>query len=91
MRVDNIFNAYKVYNTNGNPRQRRAGSVVGQNQDGFSLSVKAEDYKVARKAVSAISEVRQDRVDDIRARIESGQYNVSASMVAEKILQNAII
>jgi len=91
MRIDSVVSAYKVYNTNGNQRRGRVGSTVGQNQDGFSLSVKAEDYKVARQAVSTISEVRQDRVDDIRARIESGQYHVSSSMVAEKILQNAII
>lgn len=90
MRIDNVYNAYKIYNTNNVGRQRRSSTVGGQLQDTFSLSVQAEDYQVARQAVSRVPDVRQGRVDALQFQIASGQYDVSAELVAEKILQNAI-
>jgi len=89
MRVDNVYSAYKIYNTNGAGRQRRAGSVSGQQQEAFTMSVQAGDYNIARKAVSQISDVRWDRVEALQTQIESGSYNVSPAMVADKILRSA--
>jgi len=90
MRVDNIYSAYKIYNTNGAGRPRRSHIISGQSQDSFSLSVQAEDYQLARRAVSQVPDVRSERVDMLQSRIAAGRYSVSASMVADKILQNAI-
>lgn len=88
MRVDNIYSVHKLYNTNVPGRQRRANAVNDQNQDTFTLSVHAEDYHLARRAVSRVPDVRGDKVDAVQSQIASGHYSVSAAMVAEKILQN---
>lgn len=91
MRVDNVYSAYKVYNTNGAGRPRRTGATGGQSQDIFSLSVQAEDYQLARRAVSRLPDVRQDLVNTLQTQIANGQYKVSADMVADRILQNSSI
>ena len=88
MRVDNVYSAYKLYNTNNTGRQRRSNSIGAQAQDSFSLSVQAEDYQVARQAVSRLPDIRQGRIDALQFQIASGQYSVSAAQVADKILQN---
>ena len=90
MRVDNVYSAYKPYNASGAGRQRRANAPDGQIRDTFSLSVQAEDYQLARRAVSRLPDVRQDKVDALQSQIAAGQYSVSPAMVADKILQNSI-
>ena len=89
MRVDNVYSAYKLYNTNGNGRNRKASAIGGQSQDTFTLSVQAEDFQLARRAVSRMPDVRNERIEAVQSQIASGQYSVSASMVADKILQDA--
>ena len=90
MRVDNVLNVYKAYNTGNAGRQRRSNSADGIGQDSFSISGQAEDYQLARKAVSRVPDIRQGKVDALQFQIASGQYNVSAAAVADKILQNAL-
>lgn len=90
MRIDNVYGAYRLYDTKGTGRSRRVNNQGTQNRDIFSLSEQAEDYQIARRAVSRIPEVRQEKVDTLQNQISSGQYSVSAAMIADKILQNAV-
>jgi len=88
MRIDNIHSVHKLYNTDAQNWQRRTNTVGDQKQDTFSMSVHAEDYHLARRTVSNVPDVREDRIEAVQSQIASGRYSVSASMVAEKILQN---
>ena len=89
MRVDNAYSAYKLYNTSGSGRPRRTATFgQGPQEDTFTLSVQAEDYQLARKAISRLPDVRDQKVLQLQSQIESGQYSVSASAVADRILQN---
>ena len=45
-------------------------------------------YQTARTAVSAASDVREDKIADIKARMAAGTYNISSEAVADKILNN---
>ena len=90
-RVDNVYNVYKAYNTVGVGRPRRSIAAAGQVRDSFSLSVQAEDYQLARRTISQLPDVRQDKVDTLRSEIETGQYSVSATMIADRILQNSTL
>ena len=90
IRVDNVYGAYKLYDTKGLGRQNKVGRSDAGSQDTFSLSVQAEDYQLARKAVARVPDVREDKVDALKSQIESGLYSVSASMVADKILHNLV-
>jgi len=89
MRVSNAYSTYKIYSNSGSQRPNKAGfSADTVNRDAFTLSGQAEDYQNIRSALSQIPDVRQDQVNSIQARIESGHYNISATAIADKILQN---
>lgn len=57
-----------------------------QGHDSVSFSTFAKEMKLATKAVKEAPEVRMDKVNQIKAQIEAGQYNVTANQIAEKIL-----
>ena len=45
-------------------------------------------HMTARTAVSKASDVREDKIADIKARMAAGTYNISSEAVADKILNN---
>ena len=64
-----------------------AGTEMGQ-RDSFTISGTAGDFMMLRRVLAGTSDVRQDLVDTVRERMDSGSYTVSASDVAEKILRS---
>lgn len=57
-----------------------------QGHDSVSFSTFAREMKLATKAVKDAPDVRIDKVNQIKAQIEAGKYNVTANQIAEKIL-----
>ncbi len=84
-----IVRTEKVQGIYGNQSLKRAETKTGASygKDSVVFSDFARELQLASKAVREAPEVRADKVDQLRARIESGQYNVSASQIAEKILE----
>src|SRR5690554_4841392 len=56
--------------------------------DKIELSTEARDFQVALKALGKTDYVREWKVEDIKAKIASGKYNVSAEEVAEKMVDS---
>jgi len=54
------------------------------------LSREAKVFQEALKAASSESEVRMDKVEEIRARIQSGQYKVDSRSIASKIIDDLL-
>jgi len=50
------------------------------------LSQRAQEVQAAREALAEVPEIRQDRVAELKARIEAGTYQVDSHRVAERIL-----
>lgn len=71
-----------------NPAQadtaRAAGS--GQNVDTIELTGDARLMQAVEQRISAVSEVDTARVEEVRGRIASGNYSVSAERTADKML-----
>ena len=80
--MSNIGNVYKAKKSN-----KAYGSQTTSNvKDEVSFSSIAKDLAVAKKEVDASPDVRMEKVNDIKAQIQAGQYNISASQVADKLL-----
>jgi negative regulator of flagellin synthesis FlgM len=54
--------------------------------DEISLSSTGNDVLVATRAISELPDVREDKIADIKARIQAGQYNPSPEEIAAKII-----
>ena len=80
--IGNVYNAKKTNKTYNNQSSNKA-------KDDVSFSSVAKDLVVAKKSVDAIPDVRMDKVNDIKSQIEAGQYNISASQVADKLLSQS--
>jgi len=82
-----VFGIYNQLNPVGKVTQR---DVVASKKDEFKISGLAKDYQVAMKALRNIPDIRLEKVQDITRKIESGQYNVKAEDIAERIIQNLL-
>lgn len=56
--------------------------------DRVSLSPSARLHTAAHAAVSSAPELRQEKVDALKERVDSGNYTVDSRKVAEKLLQS---
>ena len=84
MRVDSINKIKQVYNTNSS---RKINSVTKANEkDALVISQTGRDLQIAKQAVAKASDVRMDKVNDIKQRLASGTYNIQANEVADKLV-----
>jgi negative regulator of flagellin synthesis FlgM len=54
------------------------------------ISPKAKELSLARAAVDATPDIREDKVADLRKRIASGEYKPDAGKIADGIAMEAI-
>ena len=87
MRIDaynQIAQAYgvqKTYNT------QKANNTASMGSDQLSISQTAYSYQAAKKAVSEASDVREDKVAELKAKIQNGTYSVNPDDFASKLLE----
>ena len=67
------------------PAEGQAAAPVG-GADQVRLSQRAQEVQAARAALAEVPEVRQERVAELKAKIEAGTYKVDPYKVAERIL-----
>jgi flagellar biosynthesis anti-sigma factor FlgM len=96
MNVDRIDGGRKQQSVRGpevtservNLRENKpAAAVRSESQDSVTLSDRAKELQAAQKAVRAASDVREDKVADLKRRIAEGTYQVPAETLARDILR----
>ena len=55
-------------------------------KDDIKISSKAKDYTTAMNALKNVPDVRQDRVDEISAKLAKNAYKISGDDIADRIL-----
>lgn len=88
MRVDAYSAVSQIYHKGAASSVKKKGGTASYS-DKLEISRTAKDYQVAKEAVSNASEVREDKVAYIKAKMAAGTYRVSAEAVAGRILDNA--
>ena len=85
MRIEAYTQVQKLYDTN-KAKKAAVGSSVNVS-DKLQLSSLGKDIQCAKQAGAESSDVREDVVAPIKARIQSGTYEVSADSFADKLIQ----
>lgn len=88
MRIDAYSSIGQVYQ-NKSDYKGKAANTYSPRDDKFEISDAAKSYSTAKAAVAKASDVRMDKVADIKARMAAGTYDVSPEAVADKIIANA--
>lgn len=86
MRIDHINKIYETYKEQAISRTKQVSKV--QKKDEVALSKTAKDFQTVHKLLSTTPDIREDKVNEIKEKMKSGSYNVSAAEVADKILSH---
>lgn len=84
MRIDAYNQISQIYGVNNKPKVASTSKTSAT--DKVEISSFAKELQVAKQAVSAGSDVREDKVADIKARLANGTYNVDSEAFADKML-----
>ncbi len=86
MRIDAITNVAQIYQP-GKTNKAYASKTASMGKDEVNISSMGQTFQVAKEAVKNAPDVRDDKVADLKARIENGTYDVSADDFAAKLLE----
>lgn len=65
----------------------RSTGVTGK-KDVISISEQGKDFQSALKAAREAPDIRADKVDDIKQRMQTDTYEVSGKDVADKVIKS---
>lgn len=85
MRIDAYNQVNMIYKAAGRAQTKKKTAASGKEEDKLEISQFGRDYQIAKTAVAAAPDVREDKVAEIKAKYESGRYEVSAKALAEKL------
>ncbi|MHC1759579.1 MAG: flagellar biosynthesis anti-sigma factor FlgM [Negativicutes bacterium] len=80
-RADSVRSGKSISNTAGSGSSR---------SDEVVLSSEAQGMQQQIAAIKALPDVRQDRVNELTLKIESGQYQVDAAKIADQMIGRAL-
>lgn len=89
--LSNALGVYKNQKINGQKVQRVQHAKDTRQKDQIQLSEKAQDFKTILKTVRESQDIRSDKVESIKERMQSGEYKVSSSDIAEKMLKDILL
>lgn len=85
MRIDAFNKISQVYNANKPKNTSRAKSESFS--DKLELSRTGMGYHAAKQVVQRTPDIREDKLAEIKQRMEAGSYNISLNEVADKLVQ----
>ena len=88
MRIEAYNAVNQVYQSNR--KMATKTDSVASASDKFEISQTAKSYQVAKQAVNAAPDIREDKVADIKAKMSSGTYTVKSEDFADKVINNAL-
>ena len=71
-------------------RKRSERGSVPVTKRGAAVPERARLLSEARRALRALPEVREEKVERFRSEVDSGDYRVDGEEVAEKIVSDAV-
>ena len=85
MRIDAYSQIAQIYGVQNSVKTTKAKAAGGQT-DHVSISQAGRDYQVAKSAVSEASDVREDKVAELKSMVDAGTYQVEAGDFASMLL-----
>jgi len=82
----NVGNVTGVYTNDKRISRIENTNKISPASDDVKISNVGKDFTIAMNALKDVPDIRTDRVNELSAKIESGEYNVSGNDIASKIL-----
>lgn len=85
--IPKVFGAYDKQKS---IKKVDSSAGVSSKKDVVSISSNAKDFQTVLKAIKDVPDVRQDKIAALSEKYKSGEYSVSGSDTADKILKSII-
>lgn len=85
MRIDAYNQVSRLYTTTSKSKVSKSKSV--DTTDRLEISQVGRDYQIAKSAVAAAADVREDRIAEVKAKYASGDYDIAAEELAAKLAE----
>ena len=86
MRIDAYNQVAQLYGIQKSVKTQKAQNAAGP-RDQVSISQAGRDYQVAKSAVSEASDIREDKVAQLKSMVDAGTYSVEPGDFASKLLE----
>lgn len=86
MRIDAYNQIGQLYGVQKSLKTQKTQSVSTQ-RDQVSISQTGRDYQVAKNAVAEASDIREDKVNQLKEQVESGSYSVDTGDFASRLIE----
>lgn len=84
MRIDAFNKVSQLYKTND--VKSTAKSKGASFSDTLEISQTGKDYQVAKQIIGRTPDIRETKVNEIKQRMEAGNYHVNIQDVADKLV-----
>ncbi|HHX62623.1 MAG TPA: flagellar biosynthesis anti-sigma factor FlgM, partial [Epulopiscium sp.] len=85
MKINQINQIAKVYGPSS-VKKVTSKDIEMKAKDNLNISETAKYFQLAYKAAKDAPDIREKKVENIKARIDTGTYNISAEEVAQKMI-----
>lgn len=86
MRIDAYNQVAAIYKSS-KPARINATKKASGRLDQVQISQTGRDYQIAKQAVANASDIREDKVAELKTKVDSGNYKVDAGDFASKLLE----
>lgn len=85
MRIEAYTQVQQIYKTSKTDKSQKKANANASDQ--LEISSLGRDYQIAKQAVAASADVREDVTAPLKKSIQAGTYEVSTEKFADKLLQ----
>ena len=89
MRIDAMSEISQLYQVNST--RKKTEKTASYTKDSVEISEFGRDLQTAKQAVAQAPDIRPDKVQELKAQMASGTYNVPLSALADKLLNGFIL
>ena len=86
MRIDAYNQVAAIYKSS-KPARTTATKKTASFQDQLQISRAGRDFQIAKQAVANASDIREDKVAELKNKVDSGSHQVDAGDFAGKLLE----
>lgn len=86
MRIEAYNQVAQIYKTTQKAAAKNT-SRISKGRDEVQISQTGRDYQIAKQAVAEASDIREDKVAQLKAKVDSGNYEVNSGDFASKLLE----
>lgn len=86
MRIEAYNQVAQIYKT-GSTASAQKATEPGKSRDEVQISSLGRDYQIAKQAVAESSDIREEKIAQVAAKVNSGNYSVDMDDFASKLLE----